>query len=154
MPSVVWTSKDEGTVKWNIWLSAIINPLSLSNIKAMGVVCDVIINLTTEVICITVFPRFLKNYPMILVQELPMTTGCCLHWLFVCIGKWLYSQAMILTRSCRWMKPCLYTCRWVLPLHYHPQLYITYYLVVKVSMLIWKVETKRNNNRKFPILLV
>ena len=33
----------------------------------------VILSLTTEVMYITVFPGFQKNYPMILVQELQMT---------------------------------------------------------------------------------
>ena len=47
--------------------------------------------------------------------------------------------------------PCHHICRWVLPLHHHPQLYITYYLVVKVGTLIWQINTKRNNSKLFPI---
>ena len=50
--------------------------------------------------------------------------------------------------------PCCCICRWVLPLHHHPQWYITWYLVVKVGMLIWQVGTKRNNSKVSPILLV
>ena len=39
----------------------------------LGVVYGVILNLTTEVTCISVFPGCWKNFPMILLQELPMT---------------------------------------------------------------------------------
>ena len=60
----------------------------------------------------------------------------------------LYSQAMIFMRSCR-----LGICRWVLPLHNHPQLYIACYLVVKVSTLIWQVDTKRSSKKISLILL-
>ena len=45
--------------------SSIINPL--------GAVCDVILSLTTEVICIYVFPGFWTYFPMILVQKLVIT---------------------------------------------------------------------------------
>ena len=50
--------------------------------------------------------------------------------------------------------PCHCICRWVLPLHYHPQLYIMCYLVVKVGTLIWQVSTKRSNNKIIQFLLV
>ena len=45
--------------------SLIINPL--------GTVYGVILSLTIEVMCISVFPGFWKYLPMILVQELLMT---------------------------------------------------------------------------------
>ena len=45
------------------------------------------------------------------------------------------------------VKPCHCICRWVLPLHHHPKLYIACYLVVKVGTLIWQPDTKRSNNK-------
>ena len=39
----------------------------------LGTAYGVILSLTTEVTCISVFPGFWKNFPMILIQELPMT---------------------------------------------------------------------------------
>ena len=47
--------------------SLIINP--------WGTVCGVILCLTTQVMCISVFPAFWKYLPMILVQELLMTAS-------------------------------------------------------------------------------
>ena len=41
----------------------------------------------------------------------------------------------------------------MLPLHYHPQLYIVCYLVVNVSVLIWQVGTKRSSNKISLVLL-
>ena len=49
-----------------IQLSLVINPL--------GAVCGVILSLAAEVTCISVFPRFWVNFPMILAQELLMTS--------------------------------------------------------------------------------
>ena len=47
--------------------SLIINP--------QGAVCGANLSLTTEVMCFSVFPRFWKCLPMILVQELLMTAS-------------------------------------------------------------------------------
>ena len=72
----------------------------LSIINPLGTVYGVILSLTTEVTCISVFPGFWKNFPMILGQELPMTSTVA-HIDSVHVGNCSYSQAMIPTRSCR-----------------------------------------------------
>ena len=90
---------------------------------------------------------------MILVQELPMTASVAyidsltmeMYALYACHDSYKVLQAV---------RPCHCICRWVLPLHHHPQLYIAWYLVVKVSTLIWQVNTKGNESKLFPNLLV
>ena len=78
---------------------------------------------------------------------------CCLHWLSIHVGKHPIARPWFLWGLVGWV-PCHHICRWVLPLHYHPQLYIMCYLVVKVSALIWQVNAKRSNNKIIQILLV
>ena len=78
---------------------------------------------------------------------------CCLHQLSIHVGvcpicrPW-FSRVLI---DC---EAFLCICRLVLSLHHHPQLYIAWYMVVKAGMLIWQVNTKRNNSKIFPNLLV
>ena len=40
----------------------------------LGAACGVILSLAAEVTCISVFPGFWMNFPMILAQELLMTS--------------------------------------------------------------------------------
>ena len=46
--------------------------LSILNVVVV-VVCSASLSLTAEVMCISVFPGFGMNFPMIHVQELPVT---------------------------------------------------------------------------------
>ena len=83
------------------------------------------------------------------------TTNDCLlltSTLHLCRSM-LYMQAMILMRSCRlWGLAIASVDGWCL--YIIIQLYIAWYLVVKISMLIWQVNTKRNNSKIFANLLV
>ena len=78
---------------------------------------------------------------------------CCLHWLSIHVGKCLIARPWFSWGLVGW-GACHHICRGVLPLHYHPQLYIMCYLVVKISTLIWQVNTKRSNNKISQFLLV
>ena len=71
-------------------------------INPLGTVCGVILSLTTEVKCISVFPGFWKYLPMILVQELPMTASAAYINSLVHVGICsLYAGHDSHVRSCR-----------------------------------------------------
>ena len=125
--------------------SLIINP--------KGNVCGANLSLTTQFMYISVFPGFWKYLLMILVQELLMTTSIAY---IDSPSVWVYAPytGHDSHEVLQAVRPCYYICRWVLPLHHHPQMYIAWYLVLNVGALIWQVDTKRSNSKIFPNLLV
>ena len=88
--------------EWSLWCYGGVNWLlsfkGVINHHSIGYCMCVNLSLTTEVLCISVFPEFWKYLPMILVQEL-------LHLLLtltLCLCRYmLYMPAMILARYCR-----------------------------------------------------
>ena len=80
--------------------------------------------------------------------------NCSFWWFSDHVGICSIARPWFLQGPGRLGGPCLHICRWVLPLHYHPQLYIMCYQIVKVGMLIWQVSTKRSSNRIILFLLV
>ena len=66
MPSIYFTSK--GKV-----IEQLLSFIYLSILIAVVVVCGTSLSLAAEVTYISVFPGFWINFPMISIQELPMT---------------------------------------------------------------------------------
>ena len=98
-------------------------------------------------------PRILEDFPNDPWVGTANDFNCSLWQLSDCVGRHSIARPWF-PQGLVGLVAFLCICRWVLPLHYHPLLYIVCYLVVKVGALIWQVSTKRNSNRLILILLV